>query len=40
VGGTKGRKVVFYTDTGDVFTKFVNSRNDVIMGNRKTGKGS
>ena len=24
VGGNKGRKVIFYTDTGEVFTKFVN----------------
>jgi chemotaxis protein CheD len=23
VGGNKGRKVIFYTDTGEVFTKFV-----------------
>lgn len=23
VGGSKGRKVIFYTDTGEVFTKFV-----------------
>ncbi len=25
VGGNKGRKVIFYTDTGEVFTKFVSS---------------
>lgn len=24
IGGNKGRKVIFYSDTGDVFTKFVN----------------
>lgn len=24
IGGNKGRKVIFYSDTGEVFTKFVN----------------
>lgn len=24
IGGNKGRKVIFYTDTGEVYTKFVN----------------
>jgi len=38
VGGNKGRKVVFFTDTGEVFTKFVNSKNDVIPADSPTDK--
>jgi chemotaxis protein CheD len=30
VGGNKGRKVIFYTDTGEVFTKFVTKMDPQI----------
>jgi chemotaxis protein CheD len=38
VGGNKGRKVIFYTDTGEVFTKFV-SRTEQEIRLYTTGRG-
>jgi chemotaxis protein CheD len=32
IGGNKGRKLIFYTDTGEVFTKFVSKEMQIAAG--------